>query len=46
MVPQVADWRLSRALIPRDLDVANQEIIPLRGELEKMLPLWRSIHVP
>jgi pimeloyl-ACP methyl ester carboxylesterase len=26
--------------------VSNQEILPLKGELEKMLPLWATIRVP
>ncbi len=33
-------------VIPKNLTTANQEILPLRGELEKMIPLWKQIHVP
>ncbi len=32
-----------RLLLPQSLDISNQEILPLRGELEKMLPLWDRI---
>ena len=32
--------------LPTELDVSNQEILPLKGELEKMLPLWATIRVP
>lgn len=35
-----------RQWLPTELDVSNQEIMPLRGELQQMLPLWASIRVP
>jgi len=35
-----------RQWLPTELDVSNQEILPLRGELEKMIPLWSRIRVP
>jgi pimeloyl-ACP methyl ester carboxylesterase len=35
-----------RQWLPTELDVSNQEIWPLKGELEKMLPGWASIRVP
>lgn len=41
-----ADWALIRPLIPTELDVTNQEILPLKKELEKMLPLWPKITAP
>ncbi|XOV93339.1 MAG: alpha/beta fold hydrolase [Bacteroidota bacterium] len=31
---------------PTDFWVSNEEIIGLKAELEKMLPLWRNIHIP
>ena len=31
---------------PKALRVCNQEILPLEGELRKMLPLWEKITVP
>lgn len=37
------DWFWVRWLLPRDIDNANQEILPLKRELEKMLPLWPKI---
>jgi pimeloyl-ACP methyl ester carboxylesterase len=41
-----ARWPIVRSLVPDDLALANDEILPLKGELEKMLPLWSTIHVP
>ncbi len=35
-----------RWLLPAELDVSNREIMPLKGELQKMLPLWAGIRVP
>lgn len=35
-----------RQLLPAELDVSNREIRPLKGELQRMLPLWTSITVP
>ncbi len=35
-----------RWLLPAELDVSNREIMPLKGELEKMLPLWAGIRMP
>lgn len=40
------NWRLIRWLIPPSLRVCNQEILPLDGELRKMLPYWGKITVP
>lgn len=31
-------------LLPTDLRVCNEEIFPLKGELQKMLPLWHNIN--
>jgi len=41
-----AHWKATRWLVPRVLRVCNEEILPLKGELEKMLPLWKNITVP
>jgi pimeloyl-ACP methyl ester carboxylesterase len=38
-----ADWVIVRWMLPNFLRVCNQEIMPLKGELEKMLPLWGRI---
>lgn len=35
-----------RKWLPTELDVSNQEILPLRSELDQMLPLWPAIRVP
>lgn len=43
---KVGNWTLVRKLLPTEFDVSNQEILPLKGELEKMLPLWKTIRVP
>ncbi len=37
---------LLQILIPKNLTTANQEILPLKGELEKMVTHWNEIHVP
>jgi pimeloyl-ACP methyl ester carboxylesterase len=42
----VGDFFLFRAIIPKELDVSNQEILPLKKELAGMLPMWASIRVP
>jgi len=33
-------------LTPKAFEVSNEEILPLKDELNKMLPLWRNIKVP
>lgn len=33
-------------LMPSDLDVCNREIMPLKGELEAMVPLWSKLTLP
>lgn len=40
------NWRILRWLLPKALRVCNQEILPLEGELRKMLPLWEKITIP
>lgn len=42
----VASWSAVRWILPRDWDRSNQEIMPLRGELEAMAPLWPRITAP
>lgn len=37
------NWFWVRWLLPRDVDNANQEILPLKRELEKMLPCWPKV---
>lgn len=32
--------------LPTELRVSNQEILPLKGQLQAMLPLWAKIRVP
>jgi pimeloyl-ACP methyl ester carboxylesterase len=43
---QVGDFFLFRAIVPKELDVSNQEILPLKKQLSLMLPLWSAIQVP
>lgn len=40
------DWFFIRWMLPKAMVVSNQEILPLRGELTKMLPLWKNITMP
>jgi pimeloyl-ACP methyl ester carboxylesterase len=42
----VGDFFLFRAIIPKELNVSNQEILPLKKELAHMMPMWASIRVP
>lgn len=35
-----------RHWLPTELRVSNQEILPLKGELEQMMPLWATIQIP
>lgn len=42
----VGSWGLIRKLLPTEFDVSNQEILPLKGELQQMLPLWKTIRIP
>ncbi|MCB1176610.1 MAG: alpha/beta hydrolase [Leptospiraceae bacterium] len=39
----VADWKIIRWIIPESFDVSNQEILPLKSELTKILPDWKNI---
>jgi pimeloyl-ACP methyl ester carboxylesterase len=41
-----ADWFLLSWMIPRSLIVSNREIMHLKGDLEKALPLWEKINHP
>ncbi len=40
------DWRAIRWMVPPAFRVSNQEILPLKNELEQMLPLWDNIVCP
>lgn len=42
----ILDWRIIRWMIPTPFRVSNQEILPLKGQLENMLPFWSNIHIP
>ncbi len=41
-----ADWKLFSWVVPTTLLVTNREILPLKHELELMLPLWSNIQAP
>ncbi len=40
------NWKIIRWMFPRSFRVSNQEIIPAKEELEKMVPLWPNIKCP
>ncbi len=39
----VADWSIVRWVLPQAVDNANQEILPLKRELNLLRPLWKRI---
>ena len=43
---KVGDLLLVRPLLPAEIDVSNQEILPLKGELTRMLPGWKTLTLP
>lgn len=43
---KVVNFPLFRIFTPPVLRVCNQEIIPLKGELDLMLPKWSGIQIP
>jgi pimeloyl-ACP methyl ester carboxylesterase len=43
---RVASWPLINWAIPTKLTLANEELMPLAGELSQMLPLWKRVQVP
>ncbi len=43
---KLGNFFLVRWILPKDLETSNREILPLRGELEKMRPLWKKIKIP
>lgn len=43
---KAARWPVVRSIVPKVLLHANDEILPLKGELEKMMPLWAGIEMP
>ncbi len=42
----LAVWRITRWMLPTDLVVCNDEIMPLKSELELLMPLWEKIKAP
>ena len=42
----IGDFFLVRPLLPKEFDVSNREILPLKKELIKMVPLWKNIIIP
>ncbi len=40
------NWSFIRWILPSSFRVCNQEILPLKEELEAMLPLWEKITCP
>ncbi len=43
---RLAHQAFIRGLLPKPLMVANEEILPLKSELTKLLPFWASIKTP
>lgn len=43
---KAADSGAVRWILPRDIDTANQEILPLKQELTDMLPYWKTVRAP
>ena len=43
---KAARWPVVRAIVPKMLQLANDEIRPLKGELQQMMPLWSGIRMP
>ena len=43
--PLIKTW-LGDLVTPTDFWVSNEEIVPLKAELTKMLPLWSGISIP
>ncbi|MDJ0836769.1 MAG: alpha/beta hydrolase [Acidobacteriota bacterium] len=41
-----AEWWIFSWMIPKVLLTTNREILPLKAELQKMLPLWRNLRMP
>jgi pimeloyl-ACP methyl ester carboxylesterase len=40
------NWKVISWSIPTVMRVSNQEILPVKEDLEEMLPLWRDIKIP
>lgn len=38
--------KVGSALTPKEFEVSNDEIVPLKEELKLMLPLWKQIQIP
>ncbi|MEP7012625.1 MAG: alpha/beta hydrolase [Acidobacteriota bacterium] len=43
---KAARWPVVRSIVPKVLILANDEIRPLKGELQQMMPLWSGIRMP
>lgn len=41
-----ANWMAFSWMVPTDLVTSNREILPLKGQLQEMLPLWAKITAP
>lgn len=42
----VIDTQVGAFFTPKEFEVSNDEILPLKGELEKMVPMWDQIKIP
>lgn len=43
---QAADMKLFNWMLPQDMRVSNEEIMPLKPELDSLLPHWQNIQMP
>ena len=43
---KIINTRVGGWITPKEFEVSNDEILPLKVELEKMLPLWNHITIP
>ncbi len=43
---EAIDTQIGAFLTPKEFEVSNEEILPLKGELEKMILFWKEIKIP
>ncbi len=43
---ELATWKVIQWILPEMMLMSNKEILPLKSELEAMLPLWENITMP
>ena len=43
---KIIDTKIGAFFTPKEFEVSNSEILALKDELERMLPLWKKINIP